>query len=324
MPTIKVLLILVFSLLVSACRLDIIVTGNGAGEVQSADNKLKCGNLTHACSAFYPPGKRVTLLATPAPNSRFAGWTGACTGASNKCELPVDSAKEAFAHFETLLPKDLGCATAGAKAECLTPRHPPEYYVEQSIKYFLTMDSSVGIAVQPNYSLMVARWEWRPWLLLTGLGNANLVLTDILLKLHPTRYKSIDCRAFPTQPYGRCHVVFDYSGELCPIYEEFTFNDQGEMTFIEAWSDYPTLLPMQDAADTWAEGSDVKRLATRIPGLGTATGLIDFRSPAMQQAASEDADVADFLRRALRPHTEYFRELATHTRAVANGCKPPR
>lgn len=324
MSSFRILVTLLFATLISACRVDVVVTGNGAGEVVSTDQRLKCGNLAQACSAAYVPGKRVTLVATPTANSRFSGWSGACSGESDTCELTTETVKEAFAHFETLLPDDLACGTAGAKAECLTPTRSPEYYVEQSIKYFLTMESSVGITVQPNYSLMVARWEWRPWLLLTGLGNANLVMTDILLKLHPTRYKSIDCRAFPTQPYGRCHVVFDYSGELCPIYEEFTFNDQGEMTFIEAWSDYPTLIPMQDATDTWAEADNVKRLATRVPGLGNATGLIDFRSPAMQQAVGEDADVSDFARRAARPYSEWFRELATHSQAVAEGCKPPR
>ena len=84
----------------------------------------------------------------------------------------------------------------------------------------------------------------------------------------------------------------------CPIYEEFVFNDQGEMTFIEAWSDQPGLLPMPDPDDRWAEAPNVPRLSTKVPGLGSATGLIDLDSDAMQEAAAEDAEVADFVRRA--------------------------
>ncbi len=31
---------------------------------------------------------------------------------------------------------------------------------------------------------------------------------------------------------------------LCPIYEELTHNDQGEVTFVEAWSMVPNLPPL--------------------------------------------------------------------------------
>jgi len=57
-------------------------------------------------------------------------------------------------------------------------------------------------------------------------------------------------------------------------------------------------LPMADPNDRWAEGSDVQRLSTRVPGLGSETGLIDLDSEAMQEAASEDTELADFVRRA--------------------------
>jgi len=214
------------------------------------------------------------------------------------------------------------CGTEAARAECLSPQLPPEYYIEQSEKYFFTMDSSVSPFVVPNYSDLVARWEWPPWLLLTGFGRANMIWTDILLKLNPTSYAMMDCRAFPVQPFGRCHVVFDYSGELCPIYEEFTFNDQGEMTFIEAWTDLPGWLPMDDPDDEWAEGEDVERLSTRVPGLGNEQGLIDLDASWMEEAARDDADVADFLRRARDPYTTWLMELLEHWRDVEEGCHP--
>jgi hypothetical protein len=82
------------------------------------------------------------------------------------------------------------------------------------------------------------------------------------------------------------------------FYEEFVFNDQGEITFIEAWSDQPEYLPMGDIDDRWAEGQDVRRLSTRVPGLGNETGLIDLDSDAMQRAAAQDPELADFVWRA--------------------------
>ncbi len=200
----------------------------------------------------------------------------------------------------------IACASApssepssDALATALSPQQSPEYYVEQAHKYFDTLDTSADPNSVPNYSPLVARWELPPWLLLTGYGRDNMIqTTEIAVALDPSTVPTRDCRAFTVQPFARCYVSFEYAEGSCPIYEEFVFNDQGEMTFIEAWSDQPGLLPTSDPADRWAEGPDVHRLSTKIPGLGNATGLIDLSSEAMQRAASEDSEVADFVSRA--------------------------
>jgi hypothetical protein len=119
----------------------------------------------------------------------------------------------------------------------------------------------------------------------------------ILNSVAPATVPQRECRGFATQPFGRCHVSFQFEGGPCPIYEEFTFNDQGEITFIEAWSDAPGLSPVS-ASDRWAEGPGLHRLSTRVPGLGQSTGLINLESDAMRQAASRDPDIADFRIRA--------------------------
>ncbi|MBZ0253995.1 MAG: hypothetical protein K8I02_11710 [Candidatus Methylomirabilis sp.] len=207
-------------------------------------------------------------------------------------------------------------------AECSKPTLDPAYYVEQSLKYFDTLDSTVPIDVVPNYSELVARWEWPPWLKLTGYTRDGMILTDILLKLFPTRIPERDCRFFPTQPFGRCYVNFDYDGDPCPIYEEFTFNDAGEMTFIEAWTDYPGFLPMADPADRWGEG-ETSRLATRVPGLGSPDGRIDLESPAMLEAAAADPDVEDFVVHARDPFFTWIADLlAADPDFFAYGCDP--
>jgi hypothetical protein len=186
-----------------------------------------------------------------------------------------------------------------ALATALRPQQPPGYYVDQANKYFDTLDTSADPASVPNYSLLVARWELPPWLWLTGYGRENMKLTtDLAVSFEPSTVPTRDCRAFAVQPFARCYVSFEYEAGDCPIYEEFVFNDQGEITFIEAWSDQPGLLPMSDPNDRWAEGPDVQRLSTRVPGLGNEVGLIDLDSEAMQEAASEDPEIADFVRRA--------------------------
>ena len=224
------------------------------------------------------------------------------------------------------------CGTDGALATCLTPTFDSAYYIEQGIKYFLTMQSDIPNDVIPNYAPYVIRWEWPPWLLLTGFGKQFLIDSDILLKLNPTQYYKLDCKYFDVQPFCRCHVIFDYSGDSCPIYEEFTFNNQGEITFIEAWSDFESTLPenMNSGADSiwsedeyWAKQPDVVRLANKLPGLGNATGKIDLLSTWMTDAAAKDKDVADLVRRIKDPISTYLQQLITHSEELENGCKTP-
>lgn len=204
----------------------------------------------------------------------------------------------------------------------LTPKFSADYYIDQGVKYFLTMESSVPIKVKPEYSDLVIRWEWHPWLLLTGYKRRNLIDTDILLKLYPTKYDTIDCQYFEQQPFCRCHVIFNYSGTRIPIYEEFTFNDQGEITFIEAWSDFPSLLPM-DTTDYWAEADNVNRLSTRVPGLGNNEGRIDRKADWMLRAAETDTVLADMLHRLRRPFNTWVKEYFKQKDAMKEAHHPP-
>ena len=119
-----------------------------------------------------------------------------------------------------------------------------------------------------------------------------------------------DCRFFEQQPFARCHVVFQYERGACPIYEEFVFNEQGEMTFIEAWSDFSGMFPSDQASDPWAEADGVVRLSTRVPGLGNEQGRIDLGADWMLEAAANDPTLADFVHRASDFWGTWFAELA--------------
>ncbi len=222
------------------------------------------------------------------------------------CHAPAPAAAAADAGGADAVAADSSCATsdgASALSTCLTPTQAAAYYVAQGNKYFDALDRSMPADSTPTYSERVARWEWPPWLKLTGYTRVQMEGTDKLVKTNaPAVVSHRDCRAFAVQPFARCRVSFDYdnqgNGKGCPIYEEFTFNDAGEMTFIEAWSDQPGMLPMADKADLWGEGASVHRLSTRIPGLGSASGLIDPAGPSLTQAAAADAEIADFVARA--------------------------
>jgi len=195
---------------------------------------------------------------------------------------------------------------------CVQPQHSEQYYIEQSMLYFNTMDTAEDRDLGPNYSEWVARWEWPPWLKLTAFGREHLVAGDLLLRRFPSTIPERDCRAFDTNPFGRCRVTFYYEahgGLGCPIYEEFTFNEAGEMTFIEAWSDLDGKRPMDPEKDPWAEHGEIHRMSTKLPGLGNSDGAIDLDSPAMAAAENADPEVHDFVERALNYYDRWLAEL---------------
>jgi hypothetical protein len=52
-------------------------SGSGSGTVTSSPAGITCGS---DCTQSYTSGTSVTLTATPATGSTFAGWSGTCTG----------------------------------------------------------------------------------------------------------------------------------------------------------------------------------------------------------------------------------------------------
>ena len=73
--------------------------GNGKGNVTSAPAGIACGPTAGtACAKDFYPGTSVVLTATAPAKSRFAGWTGACTGIST-CTVKMDAAQAVTALF---------------------------------------------------------------------------------------------------------------------------------------------------------------------------------------------------------------------------------
>jgi uncharacterized repeat protein (TIGR02543 family) len=69
--------------------------GDGNGIVTS-DGALSCGS---ACTATLPAGTIVRLIAKPAGDSHFVGWTGECTSTVAQCNIVVDGDITATATF---------------------------------------------------------------------------------------------------------------------------------------------------------------------------------------------------------------------------------
>jgi uncharacterized repeat protein (TIGR02543 family) len=77
-------------------RLTVTLSGTGSGTVKSASAGINCGS---SCSATYPIGTVVKLVAIVAPGSTFVGWSGACSGTSLTCTVTVTSDLSVTATF---------------------------------------------------------------------------------------------------------------------------------------------------------------------------------------------------------------------------------
>jgi hypothetical protein len=73
-------------------------TGSGTGTVSDTTSSISCGV---ACAANFAFGSTVTLTATPAPGSLFAGWAGQCIGTST-CVFQIDAPTSAIAQFDPI------------------------------------------------------------------------------------------------------------------------------------------------------------------------------------------------------------------------------
>lgn len=69
--------------------------GAGSGTVTSSPSGINCGST---CGANYSNGTSVTLTATAASGSTFAGWSGACSGTGN-CAVSMTVARSVTATF---------------------------------------------------------------------------------------------------------------------------------------------------------------------------------------------------------------------------------
>jgi len=77
--------------------LTVTLAGTGSGNVTSTPAGINCPT---SCTKSYPNGTPVTLTATAASGSTFAGWSGDCTG-TGTCVVTMNAAKSVTATFNT-------------------------------------------------------------------------------------------------------------------------------------------------------------------------------------------------------------------------------
>jgi uncharacterized delta-60 repeat protein len=87
--------------------------GGGTGTVTSSPAGISCGST---CAHAFTHGTAVTLTGVASARSRFAGWSGACSG-SGSCTLTMSAARSVTATFKVLcvVPKVKGKKLRAAK-----------------------------------------------------------------------------------------------------------------------------------------------------------------------------------------------------------------
>jgi uncharacterized repeat protein (TIGR02543 family) len=81
-----------------APTLTVAKAGTGSGTVTSSPAGINCGS---DCTETYASGTSVSLTATAAGGSVFAGWSGACTG-TGPCTVSMTAARSVTATFNTV------------------------------------------------------------------------------------------------------------------------------------------------------------------------------------------------------------------------------
>ncbi|MEK6276238.1 MAG: hypothetical protein AABM30_13040, partial [Actinomycetota bacterium] len=101
---------------VAVHTLTVTKAGSGGGTVTSDVGAINCGAT---CSDEYDEGTSVTLTAAASSGSRFAGWSGACSG-TGTCSVTMSQARNAtatFVAFHTLTVSKTGSGTGTVSSD---------------------------------------------------------------------------------------------------------------------------------------------------------------------------------------------------------------
>jgi len=96
--------------------LSVTMAGSGSGTVTSTPIGINCPGT---CSANFGSGASVTLAASAAAGSTFAGWSGACTGTGG-CAVTMSAARAATATFNATVNFALTVTLAGTGSGTVT------------------------------------------------------------------------------------------------------------------------------------------------------------------------------------------------------------
>jgi hypothetical protein len=156
-----------FSQVAQTFALTVATAGNGTGSVTSDPAGITCPGT---CTNNFASGTAVTLTATPAAGSTFAGWSGACSG-TGPCTVTMTAAKSVTATFD---PPEftLGVSTAGTGAGAVTSS-PAGIGCPGACSARYTQGTAVTLTAAPNATSAFAGWSGA----CTGAGTCVVTMS---------------------------------------------------------------------------------------------------------------------------------------------------
>jgi phospholipase C len=145
------------------------ISGAGAGTITSSPSAINCGT---ACSAKLKSGTSIKLTETPKSGSKFAGWSGACSGTSSTCTISLKAAKSVTATFNsTTVYFKLTVQSAGTAVGTVTSS-PAGIDCPGTCTASFPKGKQVVLTADPAAGTTFAGWSG----LCTGIGTCSLTL----------------------------------------------------------------------------------------------------------------------------------------------------
>ncbi|MBV8387627.1 MAG: InlB B-repeat-containing protein, partial [Acidimicrobiia bacterium] len=144
---------------VNSRRLTVSVNGSGLGAVESTDSPQTI-NCTPKCTANYTTGSSVTLTATTAPGSRFAGWSGGgCSGNASTCTVTMNNFQSVTATFNTLRAVTIQKQNFGGQGDGTVTSSPPGFLTCGANCIDYDQGTSVTLTATPDSTSLFRGWE---------------------------------------------------------------------------------------------------------------------------------------------------------------------
>jgi hypothetical protein len=150
--------------------LNVSKNGTGSGTVTSSPSGIDCGAT---CSHSYTSGTVVTLTASPASGSTFAGWSGACSGTGG-CTVTMDQARSVTATFNVLPSFALNVSKSGTGSGTITSS-PSGIDCGATCSHSYTSGTVVTLTASPASGSTFAGWSGA----CSGTGGCTVTMDQV-------------------------------------------------------------------------------------------------------------------------------------------------
>ena len=151
--------------------LSVTSAGSGSGSITSNPSGISCPTST--CSASFTSGTTVTLTATPATGSTFAGWSGAACSGTGTCSVNMTAAQSVTATFN-LVTFPLSVTSAGSGSGSITSNPSGISCPTSTCSASFTSGTTVTLTATPAAGSTFAGWSGAAC---PGTGACSLSMT---------------------------------------------------------------------------------------------------------------------------------------------------